>query len=160
MPVILRSRLRRHRLRLSALQSLAERILRAEGAARAELSLLLAGDRFMRRLNRRFLRKDRTTDVLAFPMRHIRTRITGHGSRVTSSMLGDVVMSLPQAERQAARAGHSLDRELAVLMIHGTLHLLGYDHERSAREARRMARREALVLRKLRAIPKLVANRK
>jgi len=70
-------------------------------------------------------------------------------------MLGDVVISLPQASRQAKQAGHAIEHELTVLVIHGLLHLLGYDHERSAREARRMQRRERAVLRSLGAIPKL-----
>ena len=156
MPAVLSSRLRRRRLHLPRLQSLAERILLVAGAARAELSLLLVGDRSMRRLNRLYRRKDRTTDVLAFPMRHARPRLTPHASRFTSSLLGDVVISLPQAARQAARAGHALEREITVLVIHGLLHLLGYDHERSAREARRMQRREQAVLRSLGAIPKLL----
>jgi rRNA maturation RNase YbeY len=136
---------------------MAGKILNASGAGRSDLSILLVGDRFMRRLNRRYRRKDRTTDVLAFPT-STGPRLTSHASRLTSLLLGDVVISLPQAERQAAQAGHSLDRELAVLVIHGTLHLLGYDHERSAREARRMARRESLVLRRLGAIPKLITK--
>lgn len=160
MPVIISSRLRSRRLRLSRVQSLAEKVLRASGAARADLSLLLVGDRFMRRLNRLYRRKDRTTDVLAFPMRHIRPRLTPHASRFTSSMLGDIVISLPQAERQAAQAGHTLEREMAVLVIHGLLHLLGYDHERSAREARRMSRRERAIAHALRTIPKLIASSK
>ena len=155
MPVIIGSRLRRRRLRLSRLQSLAERILRAAGAARAELSLLLVGDRSMRRLNCLYRHKDRTTDVLAFPMRHVRQRFTSHASRLTSSMLGDVVISLPQAARQAARAGHALEHELTVLVIHGLLHLLGYDHERSAREAQRMRKKEQAVLRRVGHMPKL-----
>ena len=160
MPVTLSSRLRRRRLHLPRLQSLAERILRAAGAARAELSLLLVGDRSMRRLNRLYRRKDRTTDVLAFPMRHTRPRLTPHASRFTSSLLGDVVISLPQAARQAAWAGHALERELTVLVIHGLLHLLGYDHERSAREARRMSRREAIVLRRVGRLPRIAEGRR
>ncbi len=147
MPVILSSRLRRRRLRLPRLQTLAENILRAAGAARAELSLLLVGDRSMRRMNRVYRGKDRTTDVLAFPAHKTFKRVTGYGSRITSSTLGDVVISIPQAERQAARAGHALEHELTVLVVHGLLHLLGYDHERSAREARRMSLRERAILR-------------
>lgn len=143
MPVAVRSRLRR-RLRLSLLHALAGKILKAAGASRSDLSLLLVGDGTMRRLNRRYRRKDRTTDVLAFPM-----PVTRHVSPVTPAPLGDVVISLPQAARQAARAGHSLERELAVLVTHGVLHLLGYDHERSGREARRMLRREQAVLRRV-----------
>ncbi len=119
------------------------------GAARADLSLLLVGDRFMRRLNRLYRRKDRTTDVLAFPVRKHSARPAPRASRLAPELLGDVVISLPQAERQAAQAGHTLEREMAVLVIHGVLHLLGYDHERSAREARRMSRREQVVLRTL-----------
>jgi len=118
------------------------------GAARAELSLLLVGDRFMRRLNRLYRRKDHTTDVLAFPMPSPQpSPLRGGG---LGRGLGDIVISLPQAERQAAQAGHPLEREMAVLVIHGLLHLLGYDHERSAREARRMSRRERAIARALR----------
>ena len=172
MSVILSSRLRRRWISLSGVHSLAEDILKAAGAPQSDLSLLLVGDRAMRRLNRLYRRKDRTTDVLAFPMCDL-SRVTRHrstrsrsrawsrdASPVTSLMLGDVVISLPQASRQAKQAGHSIERELAVLMIHGALHLLGYDHERSAREARRMSRRERAIARTLRTIPKLIANRK
>ena len=144
MAVILSSRLRRRWLSLPGVHSLAENILKAAGASRSDLSLLLVGDGAMRRLNRRYRRMDRTTDVLAFPM-----RVTRHASPVTSNLLGDVVISLPQAERQAAQASHALDREIAMLVIHGTLHLLGYDHERNAREARRMQRKERAILRAL-----------
>lgn len=147
MSVVLSSRLRRRWISLSEVHSLAENILKAAGASRSDLSLLLVGDGAMRRLNRLYRRKDRTTDVLAFPMRQVRPRFTVHGSRFTSSMLGDVVISLPQASRQAKQAGHSIEREMVVLVIHGLLHLLGYDHERSAREARRMSRRERAIAR-------------
>jgi ssRNA-specific RNase YbeY (16S rRNA maturation enzyme) len=61
--------------------------------------------------------------------------------------LGDVVISLPYAARQAQRVGHSLQHELAVLVTHGVLHLLGYDHERSARDAQLMQRKERAILR-------------
>ena len=162
MPVAVSSRLRRRWLSLPGVHSLAENILKAAGASRSDLSLLLVGDGAMRRLNRLYRRKDRTTDVLAFPTA-VFPRLTSHpstgsgsraqsrdASRLTSSMLGDVVISVPQAARQARQAGHSLDREIAMLVIHGTLHLLGYDHERNAREARRMQRKEGAILRALR----------
>jgi rRNA maturation RNase YbeY len=147
MSVVLSSRLRSRRLRLSRLHVLAENILRASGSARADLSLLLVGDRSMRRLNRRYRRKDRTTDVLAFPVRQHSARPAPRAPRLVPALLGDVVISLPQAERQARQAGHSVEQELAVLVVHGLLHLLGYDHERSAREARRMQRKERAILR-------------
>ena len=90
----------------------------------------------MRGLNRRYRKKDRTTDVLAFPMREGETGFC-------STMLGDVVISIPTARRQALEAGHSLNDEVAALLVHGILHLCGYDHERSGEEeARRMEARE------------------
>ena len=64
-------------------------------------------------------------------------------------MLGDVVISVPTAWRQAIEAGRSLDEELAWLLVHGILHLCGYDHERSEKEARRMHRRERMIQRSI-----------
>ena len=63
-----------------------------------------------------------------------------------TNLLGDVVISVPTAEKQAAREGHALEAELTILLIHGVLHLAGYDHERSSGEARRMRRQETEVL--------------
>jgi len=87
-----------------------------------ELSIVLAGDATVRGLNRRFRGKDTTTDVLSFPCGESELP---DGSRP----LGEIVISVAQAARQAAASGHSLARELRVLVIHGYLHLLGYDHE-------------------------------
>ena len=146
MPVLVRNRVRRPAIRTVTLARLSQRILVSAGAPKAELSLELIGDRRMRRLNRTYRGQDRTTDVLAFPLP------AGPGPRI----LGDVVISVPAAARQANARGHALARELTVLLIHGVLHLLGYDHERGDREARRMARRERALLRSLRPLPKLV----
>lgn len=91
----------------------AARALRAEG----ELALVLAGDATLRRLNARYRGKDRPTDVLSFP---------GDGGEAG---LGDVVISVPAAARNASRYGRTLPQELDVLALHGLLHVLGYDHE-------------------------------
>lgn len=104
----------------------------------------------MRGLNRRYRGKDRTTDVLAFAMREA---ITPHASRLTPRPLGDVVISIPTAWRQAKEARRSLDEELACLLVHGILHLCGYDHERGEKEARRMHRRERMILRSIVQLP-------
>lgn len=145
MAVYLRVRLIRVTVREAALRRLAERVLASVGETQSELSLDLVGDGRMRRLNRQYRKKDRTTDVLAFAMRE-------SGSPV-SALLGDVVISVPTALRQAKEGGRSLSEELAWLLVHGVLHLCGYDHERSEAEARRMKRREQAVLRGLRPIP-------
>ena len=104
------------------------------GAARAlrvggELALVLAGDGLLRRLNRDYRRKDKTTDVLSFP---------GEGGEAG---LGDVVISVAQAERNARALGRTLPQELDVLALHGFLHVLGYDHETDDGRMERLERR-------------------
>jgi probable rRNA maturation factor len=118
-------------------------LLRSSGLPDAELSVLFTGDRAMRSLNRRFRGIDRTTDVLAFSFRE------GAFGDLLPDILGDVVISVPRAERQAREAGHPLVREVELLLIHGLVHLLGYDHERGPSEARRMRRREQQFLRRM-----------
>jgi probable rRNA maturation factor len=136
----------------------ANAILAAGGIPHAELSLVLVSDQRMRRLNARYRRKNRPTDVLAFPLHNGARRSragTMRGDRAGSvrrehvDLIGDVVISLPTAQRQADELGHSLYTEVVRLLVHGFVHLLGYDHERGPREAARMARRERLILRKL-----------
>ncbi|MGH9464120.1 MAG: rRNA maturation RNase YbeY [Thermoanaerobaculia bacterium] len=92
----------------------------AELAPRAaSLGVCLADDAALRRANRRYRGADRPTDVLSFP-----GQLTAEGWH-----LGDILISLPKAERQARRLQHSLDRELRELLLHGVLHCLGHDHE-------------------------------
>ena len=149
MSVLVRSRLHRKLVILPRIQVLAQKILAASGVPAAELSLDLVGDRRIRRLNRQYRGRDHPTDVLAFPMREV--------AGPASSFLGDVVISLHTAARQAEACGHSLDHEVVTLLIHGTLHLCGYEHERGAREAYRMRRKELAILESLKPLPKLVA---
>jgi probable rRNA maturation factor len=85
-----------------------------------EVSVLLVGDGAIRRLNRVYLGRDRLTDVLAFPQPKGFPSPGPH-------LLGDVVISVDTAARQAKAHGHALNQELALLLIHGLLHLLGYD---------------------------------
>jgi rRNA maturation RNase YbeY len=82
------------------------------------------------------------------------------GSGPETPLLGDVVVSVDTAERQAKAGGWSLDEELVRLLTHGVLHLLGFDHEQGRAEASRMRRKEHAVLRSLGRLPKLVAPRK
>jgi rRNA maturation RNase YbeY len=91
------------------------------------------GDRSMRAIHRDFRGRDVTTDVLSFP----------GGETPDGRHLGDVVISVPQAARQAGDGGHGVDRELRVLLLHGVLHCLGHDHETDAGEMARLERRLA-----------------
>lgn len=150
MPIRVACSLRRVRIRTTALKRIADRILRCAGSPSSELSLSVVGDRRMQSLNARYRRRAHPTDVLAF---------AAHESpQPTTPLLGDVVISLDTALCQAREAGRTLDREMVMLLIHGVLHLLGYDHERSAREARRMQKKERAILRALGPIPKLVTD--
>ena len=97
---------------------------------RVELSLALVGNREIRELNARYRNKNEPTDVLSFPC--------GDHPSSREKLLGDVVISVEQAEKQARQARKTLDEELESLLIHGILHLLGYDHERSQKEAKIM----------------------
>jgi probable rRNA maturation factor len=156
MAVYLRVRLTQLVVRHTTLIHLAERVLSAVGESRSELSLELIGDGRMRRLNREYRKKDRPTDVLAFP---IREAVMPRGVRPVTQMLGDVVISLPTAVRQAKEAGRSIDDELAMLLVHGMLHLCGYDHERNRRQAARMSRRERALLHLISPVPHMVTFR-
>jgi probable rRNA maturation factor len=97
----------------------------------------------MRKLNHAWRGQDNTTDVLSFSFRE------GSFAEVRTEMLGDIVISVPAAHRQARAMGHPVTREIELLLVHGLVHLLGYDHERGAQEARRMTRKEQQLLKKL-----------
>lgn len=146
MPVHMQSQVRRLTFDQARLKRSARAILDNVGEASAELGILFVGDQRIRGLNRRYRGKDRATDVLAFALREA---VTPHAAHRTPDMLGDVVISVPTAWRQAVEAGHSLNEELTCLLVHGILHLCGYDHERSDKEARRMHRRERMILRSI-----------
>jgi probable rRNA maturation factor len=100
-------------------------------AETSELSLVLVGDAQMRRLNRQYRGMDKTTDVLSFPLLEGKKLKSGLPTR---TLLGDVVISLPQTRKQAKEAGKTFEAEAALLLVHGILHLLGYDHGSKAEE--------------------------
>lgn len=111
----------------------AGRVLEELGASHRDISLVFVSDATMRRLNRKFRGKDRPTDVLAFPCDPI--------GGMDLDYLGDVVISVETARRQAAAHRLRLERELKNLIIHGVAHLCGYDHETDTGEMRRLERR-------------------
>ena len=110
-------------------------------AVDGELSVALVSDAEIHALNRDYRGKDHPTDVLAFALRE------GEDAHLHADILGDVVISLDTAARQAAARGHSVAEEVRFLLAHGILHLLGYDHERSPADARRMFAKQRAVLR-------------
>ena len=104
----------------------------------SEASLALVSDEEIRGLNRQYRQIDSSTDVLSFLM--------GEPNFETEAMvLGDIIISFPTASRQAAKYGHSLERELAFLTVHGMLHLLGYDHKDKQEEGIMFAKQEQIL---------------
>lgn len=127
----------RHAKRLATLGA---GFLEKLGVEGSELSLSLVTDRAIRRLNRTWRQKDKSTDVLSFPAGKLPKGVPG------LKPLGDVVISLDTARRQAKERGRGIQEELALYLAHGVLHLLGYDHEKSAAEAKKMALMEEQLL--------------
>lgn len=108
---------------------------------RVTVGVLLTGDETIQALNRSYRGRDEVTDVLSFPLEP-ESFPTPPGQL---PYLGEVAISVPQAKRQAEEAGHSLDQEVAHLLVHGLLHILGYDHEEEE-DAQRMEAKEAEIL--------------
>ncbi len=108
-----------------------------------EISLLLLDDLRITQLNKDYLNRNRPTDVISFPMHD------DSFPEVQPQLLGDVVISVETAARQALQNQCTLHEEILVLLIHGILHLLGYDHEQTAREKKRMQTKEKELLKKV-----------
>ncbi len=116
----------------SQFQSQVAQILEKLGETECELSLVLTDDLEIQELNRTYRKLDQPTDVLSFPQDEAAVNESGE------TLLGDVVISLETAARQAEEHHLSFNEELILLAIHGILHLLGHDHERSPQDARVM----------------------
>ncbi len=141
------------------LRQIVEAALAAESQrADAKISVVIAGDDVVRTLNKRHRGLDEITDVLSFSFTHQGEYYGERGAAPESDLkldfvvppgeeltLGEVIISYPQAQRQAEQSGHSVEMELAVLLTHGVLHLLGHDHE-GAEEQAAMKRAEARAL--------------
>jgi probable rRNA maturation factor len=129
-------------LDVEAMRQLALRVLRAERVAAAELSVLFTGDTRIRALNRQYRGTDAATDVLSFAQSDGAAFAAVPGA---PQHLGDLVISVETARRQAREHGLRWQDEVAHLLVHGVLHLLGYDHERRRDAAVMRAREEAIL---------------
>ncbi len=116
-----------------------------------EISILITDDAQVRELNRTYRGKDKATNVLSFPMQE------GEFSDITPGLLGDVVISLETARSEAVQADISLEERMSQLLIHGILHLLGFDHERGEAQARQMEEKSLALLRLIEQNPALDA---
>lgn len=108
----------------------------------SELSILFTDDKTIREYNKKYLSRDYPTDVIAFPMNE------GDFSNLNSNIMGDILISVETAEQNAKRAKVSVEHEIYHLLIHGILHLLGFDHEKDRKSALMMRKYERFFLTK------------
>ena len=125
----------------------ARRVLKALGGEGYELTVVLVDDREITRLNRQYFRRNRPTNVISFPQQD------DSPVSLRSRILGDVVISAETAQRDAGEAGEKVQDEIFFLLIHGILHLLGYDHEGAKEERLYMERKEREIFRLLKHPP-------
>ena len=130
------------------LERAAKAALLQQSAPDADLTLVLTGDAQLQALDRDFLGKDSPTDVLSFPAFETDPE-TGR------PYLGDIIISVPRAESQSIAAGHPLESELSLLVVHGVLHLLGHNHA-EAEERTRMWAAQSEILTRLGIPPTIV----
>ena len=142
--ILISNRQRKVAVDTKRLHKVADLVLESLGFEEAELSVLLVSDRRIRQLNRHYLGRNRPTDVLAF------AQWEGGGKRLHPGWLGDVVISAETAQGEAARQGGELSKELDLLLVHGILHLLGYDHTGASDEAAAMGRKQRQLLQRIR----------
>ena len=146
MPILLSSQLpiSGPQINNAFIRNTAEQLLRLTGKTDYELSILLVADTRIADLNRLWRGKEGPTNVLAFSLTE------GQDTAMAGNLLGDIVISVETAAREAKRAGRTIHQHLTSLLVHGLLHLLGHDHERSADEAEIMLKKEQELLVKIR----------
>ncbi len=146
MEVLIDNRQSSHEVSLKKIQQMVEVILDALDSSDGEISILLADDSLIAKLNQQYRNRQGPTNVIAFAMRE------GAFSDLTPHLLGDVVISLDTTAVEAQKAGISMDQRFRELLIHGILHLFGYDHEKSEEDARRMDDKSRELLERLEMI--------
>jgi probable rRNA maturation factor len=132
MEVLIDNRQSRHKISLKKIEKTVQVILDALGCPDSELSILLVDDPQIEELNRQYLNREGPTNVIAFAMRE------GEFPDLSPHLLGDVVISTDTAAGEAQTAAISMEQRFDELLVHGILHLMGYDHETSEEEARVM----------------------
>jgi probable rRNA maturation factor len=137
MKIAIENRQRQQKIAKVPLRKVARKILSASGCPDGELSILIVDDAMIQEINRDYLGRNHPTNVISFAMQE------GEGEGIQPDLLGDVVISAETAARDAGEAKVTFESELYFLLLHGILHLLGYDHERGTQaEARQMQARE------------------
>ena len=140
MEVLIDNRQKKYKISMTTIQQKTTDILNALDYHDAELSILIVDDSQIAILNKKYLHRHGPTNVIAFPMR------TDPFSKINPELLGDVVISIETAEKEGKSIGISMEERFTQLLVHGVLHLLGYDHETSEQEADRMEKKSDEIL--------------
>ena len=151
MRVLIDNRQNRIEIRPEKIKQTAQAILNALDCNTHEISIVLTDDDHIRELNNRFRQIDAPTNVLAFPMQE------GEFGDISPGLLGDLVISCETAKKEAETAGITLEERMSQLLVHGTLHLIGYDHETGETDAREMEDKSLELLRVIEKNPALSA---
>jgi len=141
MGILIDDRQKEYKIVNAKLQKRAQAILNALGSPEGELSILVVDDSEIKTLNKNYLNRSGPTNVIAFPMKE------GDFSEINPQLLGDVVISIETASREALQSGISTEERFAQLLVHGILHLFGFDHEKSEQDARKMEKKSNELLR-------------
>ncbi|ANU25561.1 rRNA maturation RNase YbeY [Planococcus versutus] len=131
---------------LDFVRKLLEHAAKKEEVSDSEVSVTFVTDAMIRDINREYRSKDQPTDVISFAMEELGEGETAIVGSTEPRMLGDIVISLDRTKEQANDYGHSFERELGFLAVHGFLHLLGYDHMTAVDEKKMSARQEEILL--------------
>ena len=140
MEILLDNKQNKHKISLGKIQQTARAILNALACPDAELSILIVDDPKIEVLNKKYFNRYGSTNVIAFPMR------TGQFNNIAPQLLGDVVISIETAAREGKIAGISMEERFTQLLVHGILHLLGYDHEKNEKQAYKMEKKSDEIL--------------
>ena len=131
---------------LDFVQKILEHAAKEEGLGDSEVSVTFVTNEMIRDINREYRGKDQPTDVISFAMEELGEGETAIIGSPEPRMLGDIIISLDRTREQAADYGHSFERELGFLAIHGFLHLLGYDHMTEKDEKKMFSRQEEILV--------------
>jgi probable rRNA maturation factor len=140
MEVLIDNRQKKYKISMTTIQQKTTDILNALDYHDAELSILIVDDPQIAILNKKYLCRNGPTNIIAFPMR------TDQFSNINPELLGDVVISIETAEKEGKSIGISMEERFTQLLVHGILHLLGYDHEESEQEADKMEKKSDEIL--------------
>ncbi|MCD6550271.1 rRNA maturation RNase YbeY [bacterium] len=128
-------------------KNIVETVLKGENKEKKRISLAFVGPRRIKEINRRYRKKNRVTDVLSFPESEVEMKEFGVGElQENKNILGEIVVCLKEVKKNSRRYQISFETELARVIIHGVLHLLGYDHEKSEEEKEKMQKKEEYYL--------------